>query len=76
MIYFVRKNGEELRWYNEEMKFPFGYKDIVEVYAYGEELNLIRKSFANLPDVPTSNDMTWRGKWAQFIYDNFKIIKE
>jgi hypothetical protein len=47
-----------------------GFEDVCEIYADGHELANIRKNYANLPDVPSAHSMTWKGQFAQFIYDH------
>ena len=43
-----------------------------EVSASGQELEVIRLRFKNLPDVPTpeSGEVTWYGDFAKFIAGN------
>lgn len=46
------------------------YADVCELEANGDELKYIRIYFKNIPDVPSSPTMVWRGSMAQFIYEN------
>jgi len=76
MLYIVRKNGDTFDWHVGEKKpsrnpsnefEPF--TDVCEIQADGHELDYIRKNFSNLPMCHKAV-VTWKGEWAQFIYDH------
>lgn len=58
---------DELDFYRDK---PFD--DVCEIQADGHELLYIRSRFKNLPDVPDSYAVRWKGEIAQFIYDHLK----
>jgi len=76
-MYLVRKvdreSGKNYTWRQGEKKprhkdgAPFN--DVVEFSADGKDLELIRKRFRNLPDIPEAGFVLWRGDLGQFIYD-------
>lgn len=47
--------------------------NIISLTASGEELKMITDNFTWIPNVKGDNqDVTWRGTWAEFIYENLK----
>jgi hypothetical protein len=47
--------------------------NIVSLTASGEELKMISDNFTWIPNVKgDTQDVTWRGTWAEFIYENLK----
>ena len=46
------------------------FRDILEIGAYGPELDYIRKRFNNIPDAPSCKYISWRCEMAQFIYEH------
>lgn len=47
--------------------------NIISLTASGEELKMITDNFTWIPNVKSDNqDVTWRGTWAEFIYENLK----
>ena len=46
------------------------FNDVCEVYADGQELASVRRRCTNIPDIPSSGSMVWKGPFAQFIYDS------
>ena len=46
------------------------FDDVCEVYADGPELESVRRRCTNIPDIPSSGCMVWKGPFAQFVYDS------
>jgi hypothetical protein len=68
----LNEEGLEITWnINNKIFFPYLTPKslrIVRIIANGEELEVIKKRFVNLPHCHQIT--TWRGEMAQFIYDN------
>lgn len=90
MMYLIRQSDKDraAKLGGETKEYPYhtgegkprhkngeGFEDVCEVYADGHELEMIRRRYTNLPDVPSSASMTWKGDFAQFIYDHL-IVRE
>lgn len=43
---------------------------IISLTANGPELAVIKKAFANIPYPINSQQVIWKGEWAQHIFDN------
>jgi hypothetical protein len=57
----------------EDKPKTFELSDIVSITASGEELKMISDSFTWIPNVKgDTQDVTWRGTWAEFIYENLR----
>lgn len=52
------------------------FEDVCQVYADGHELEHIRATFRNLPDVPEAHSVLWRNDNAQFIYDHLPSFSD
>lgn len=63
-IVVIRNDGEIPEYTAED------FQDVVEVQADGLELDHIMKNFTNVPFRLNSRVTSWKGHWAQFIYDN------
>jgi hypothetical protein len=44
--------------------------NIVSLTASGHELKFITDSFKWIPSIEFESAITWRGGWAEFIYEN------
>ncbi len=72
-FYLITNTGYQHQWHvqGSKPKFPstpYVNPFVVLFQADGDELELIRKRFSNLPI--TFSITIWRGEMAQFIYDN------
>lgn len=80
MLYIVAREPREestFQWHVGEKvngnliaKIETGTFRVVEIQADGHELQYIRDNFRNLPDCPYLKLVTWKGNWAQFIFDH------
>lgn len=73
MAFFIKTEQGDCVWHIQSHKPTFNIipaeKSIIQLLqADGDELQLIIKRFPNLPY--SYGFCTWRGQFAQFIYDN------
>lgn len=88
MLVFTSKLYGEYTWHVTATELPDGtvmlvpdakpclnddyLTDVVDVYANGHELDYVKSHFTGLPMRLGTRAMTWRGDFAQFIYDNIR----
>jgi hypothetical protein len=63
---FYAGQGKEINNFLNEFR-----GNVTEIYADGDELQLILSRLNNIPHGHSST--TWRGDWARFIAENFIV---
>lgn len=71
MLYLVLDTGSEISWnIGDDVSTLLYASKVVEIQAYGDELELIIKRFNNIPTPTNCRIVNWFGDTAKFIVSN------
>ena len=75
MMYIITETGRrtyDFQWRIGQRVPLCETLDVTMIQADGDELDMVRANFKNIPDNADRRVVVWRGVFAQFIFENLK----